>query len=328
MRRALLALSAVGSLLAGLVGLSLPANAAITEGLVVDLDVGVTSTPTTVSPPGSNVEYLVTVSNASSVGTEAEVTIDVANGSLADADERCEGTTCTVDVPANGSTAPIQLVVTTSGVVSDPEAPETWTTVAVEVQPVPVSVVDLNQDNNTASASTQETEKDGSGGSIAFLRDEESFRFKTHTLTVKEVYGTAEGIVAAMKDADGTGRTCGTALCAAEALNVAYTDGGEGGRFEGLVEIDVFFQESDPCRGLGSGSACWKLFYQNGPVAQEVPQCPTPLPGEEMKPASKNAGPCLKSVTKQGELFHQVIRMFTADPDILQQAKELAPVKG
>ena len=329
MRKALLAVLAAGSLLAGLVGMASPAQSA---ELIVDFGVDVVSNPTVVSPPGETVEYRITVTNYSPISSSAIVTDTTTNGSLVSAPAGCSapapGTvnptvTCNVTVAAGAS---VELDVTiatasTPGVTSNAATVEVQSTV---LNPV----LDLNQANNTDTADTTVNAADGTGGSSAFLQKNESLRFRGHLLTVLDVYGSSGGVSVRLADSVVTaGTQCGTTACNDEGLNVTYNDGernvdGSWQRSGGLVEIDVFFGSQDPCYGKGNPD-CFSLYYRVAPTdtAQPVASCVGGMPTE-------GAGPCIVRVYKEGELFHQVVRMFTNDPDLLEPIKSLKPTSS
>ena len=322
MRRVFLAITALGGLLAGLVGTATPADALA----VVDFGTTIVELPATISPAGESVKYTVTYTNsADSLATWAGTATDsTTGGSLL----RVDGDTTGCTVPAVGTANPtitcsVSLAPGTSrslGVViaSTLTAPSTVTnTSTIVANPDVLGIVpDTNQENNTATESTPVT--NDPNVSTGFLRVGDSMSYKRHTLTATAAYGSGNGVIPSMSDSVVLeGDMCGDVQCDDEGLHYDFTQGGDGEAYEGLVEIKVLFTTSSPCYGYGN-TGCTAIFWRKGPgdAEQIEPVC-------DSTPQDDTA-PCLVSIQKVGQQFQWTIRANTDDPDIIATVLEAA----
>ncbi|HEX7165915.1 MAG TPA: hypothetical protein VF230_02935 [Acidimicrobiales bacterium] len=315
MRRALFVVLAAGALLAGLVGIASPAGALGP----VDLGASVAATPTAVSPAGGLVHYTVTFVNDGLVPATATLTDATDNGTLADVNgvgpsDACAvpavGTsdptiTCTVTLAA-GASKTIEVVIATPTT-----APAQVTnTATAELAPRQLDLVDVNVANDQAVVTTAVTDPTPTTGASAFVPEGGTLSYKTHTLTVVDAYN--EGVVPTMADAIvAPGTMCGPNPCKTEGLHVEFD---EDERFAGLTEVDVNFSQDDPCFGLGNAT-CYSLWFRK--LSTDLPE-PLLACGQE-----EENDPCLLRAYKDGRGFHQVVKMETDDPDLMQTVKSL-----
>ncbi|HVM09742.1 MAG TPA: hypothetical protein VM345_14840 [Acidimicrobiales bacterium] len=316
MRKALTAVALLGALLAGLVSTSMPAGAAG----VVDLATTIESNPGTVSPAGALVRYVATFSNTSDslVTSDAQASVTTTGGgtfvSLSGDSAGCSVTSasnpevsCSFTL-APGASRTVNLVVQT------PTTPGSMTaTSSVNTTPNVLTVVpDVNQANNSAVVTTTVTNPT-TGSSSAFLREGETLQYKAHTMTVIATYGSANGVVATMRDSVvSPGTQCGDKACSPEGLFYDFDPRPE---YKGRVQIDVDFVGDDPCFGKGNPD-CYVLYYRL--TSTETPK---PVESCTVVPTTSPA-PCLRSVTKTGRGFIWRVEANTNDPDLL------SPISG
>ena len=309
MRRVLLSLLAAMSALTGIAALSsTPAGA---EGLV-DLSASSVSNPAAVSPPGALVFYTATFKNEGAVSVDGIFTNKTTGGTLfrsfsspgctsVAAGTSNPSTTCTATL-APGATKVIEVIVQTPLT-----APASVTNASTaRVNPGLVQVVDLVTTNNDSSVTTPV--QAATVGSAGFVTEGGSLAYKKHVLTVRDA---DLGIVAYLSDTTAPeAADCGGVPCKIG----LHADFDQNPRFAGIVEIDVNFGTTDPCRGLGND--CNALFFRKlaTDATKPVPACGTQLPNE----------PCLESRYRgANQEFHFVVVQGTDDPDLLAPVKNL-----
>lgn len=305
MRRVALSILAVAAALtSALAAVGSPAGAA---GLV-DLSASTVSSPTAVSPPGGLVISTATFRNEGALAIAGVFTTTSTGGTILDvlADDTCSAAGATVtcrDTLAAGATKVVELIVQTPLTAGS----TVTTTSSAAVDPGLVQVLDLFPANDTSTVVTAVQETTGVG-SAAFVPEGGTLGYKQHLLTVRQ----AElGVVAFLEDTPAvTSLDCGGQPCQ-EGLRVDFD---QDPRFAGLVDVDVNFGISDPCRGLGA-EKCRPLFYLK-------PDMAAPAPIGLCGVATQDV-PCLESTYKTGTEFHFVVVMTTDDPDLLTPIKSL-----
>jgi hypothetical protein len=311
MRRVALSILAVAAALSGILAAIGPSAGA--QGLI-DLSATSVSSPAAVSPPGGLVIYTATFRNEGALAIAGVFTNTTVGGTIlsVDADDTCGTTGNTVtcrDTLAAGASKVVELIVQTPLTAGS----TVTNTSTAAVDPGLVSVLDLYPENDTSTVVTAVQATTGVG-SAAFVPEGGTLAYKKHLLTVRE----AElGVVAFLQDTPTvTNLDCGGQPCQ-EGLRVDFD---QDPRFAGLVDVDVNFGISDPCRGLGA-EKCRPLFYFK-------PEMAAPAPIGLCGIASPDV-PCLESTYKDGNQFHFVVVMTTDDPDLLTPVKSLvSPTSG
>jgi len=309
MRRVALAAVALAMAFTGAVVTSTtPAGAAG----IVDLSASSASSPAAVSPPGALVFYTATFRNEGSVTVAGTFTNTTSGGAVLShtGDPACTRAgatiTCEASLPPSG-------VLTVQVIAQTPTTAGSTVTnsSSARVNPGPLQLVDLVPGNDDSTVTTPVQATTG-GGSAAFVQEGGSLSYKKHVLTVRD----AElGVVAYMTDTPAvTTLNCGGSPCQ-EGLRVDYD---QSPQFAGLVQVDVNFGTSEPCRGVGNTN-CRPLFFKkpDQPV-QPVPSCTT----------APEDVPCLESVSKINNEFHFIVVMDSTDPDLLSPVKSLTSVSG
>lgn len=310
MRRVALSILAVAAALtSALAAVGTPAGAA---GLI-DLSATTVSSPEAVSPPGALLISTATFRNEGALAVAGVFTTTTTGGTIVDllADDTCSAAGATVtcrDTLAAGATKVVELIVQTPLTAGS----AVTATSSAAVDPGLVQVLDLfpANDNSTVVTAVQETT---GVGSAAFVPEGGTLAYKQHLLTVRQ----AElGVVAFLEDTPAvTSLDCGGQPCR-EGLRVDFD---QDPRFAGLVDVDVNFGISDPCRGLGADK-CRPLFYLK-------PDMAAPAPIDLCGVATQHV-PCLESTYKTGTEFHFVVVMTTDDPDLLTPIKSLTSTNG
>jgi hypothetical protein len=310
MRRVALSILAVAAALTGALAAVGPSAGA--QGLV-DLSATSVSSPAAVSPPGGLVIFTTTFRNEGAVAVAGVFTNTTTGGTIleVDGDDTCStaGNTVTCrDTLAAGASKVVELIVQTPLTAGS----TVTNTSSAAIDPGLISVLDLYPENNTSTVVTAVQATTGVG-SAAFVPQGGTLAYKKHLLTVRQ----AElGVVAFLQDTPAvTSLDCGGEACQ-EGLRVDFD---QDPRFAGLVDVDVNFGLSDPCRGLGADK-CRPLFYFK-------PGMPAPAHIDLCGVASADV-PCLESTYKANNEFHFVVVMTTDDPDLLTPIKSLTSTTG
>jgi len=279
---------------------------------IADVGVAVTSDPGTVSPAGADVIYTVTITNSNAVPATVDLTDTTSGGTIVSAPSSCTGgltLTCNgVSVPAFGALN-LRVVVQTPT-----NAPSITNTATVKV-PAGLAL-DLNADNDTATATTQIT--GATTGSYAFVPQDGTLQWRKHLLTVRQA---KIGVLASLSDTDfSTPMYCGsTSTPCRSGLHADFTKGGDTDDFYGLMSIDVNFGQTDPCHGIGADK-CHPLYvYKPSPL--ETSRTAIRIPACE---STGTIRPCLESTYKSTRNeFHFVVVLDSNDPDLATTSSSL-----
>ena len=307
--------TAVSLVAASVATIAAPAGAAG----IVDLSAASSANPTSVSPPGANVIYTTTFGNEGLVAVDGLFENATTNGKLVTATSSIAGA-CAIPAAgtadpviscarnlAAGATLVVQVIIETPTT-----ALSTVTNVATaRVNPALVQAIDLYPANDTSTVATPVKDSTGVAGTgaAAFVPEGGTLRFRAHVLTVREA---DLGVVAYMDDVDAPqAADCGGVACQIG----LHVDFDQDPRFFGLVNVNVNFGPSDPCRGLGTGK-CHPLYFRKGPLEPTAPVLSCGTQGAN--------DPCLERIYKDGVDFHFVVVMETNDPDLLSPVKSLA----
>jgi hypothetical protein len=310
MRRVALSILAVAAALTG--ALTAVGPSAGAAGLI-DLSATSVSSPAAVSPPGGLVIYTATFRNEGAVAVAGVFSNTTDGGTIleVDADTTCSASGLTVvcrDTLDPGAVKIVEVVVQTPLTAGS----TVTNTSSAAVDPSLIQVLDVFPANDTSTVVTTVQASTGVG-SAAFVPEGGTLSYKKHKLTVRE----AElGVVAFLQDTPAViALDCGGQPCR-EGLRVDFD---QDPRFAGVVDVDVNFGISDPCRGLGA-EKCRPLYFFK-------PGMPRPAPIDLCGVAAADV-PCLESTYKAGNEFHFVVVMTTDDPDLLTPIKSLGSVSG
>lgn len=306
MRRVLLALLSATVLAGAAVVLpGLPASGEVIGSY--DASVEVSDALGEIAPAGSYGLYDVTVTLEGPAPGDVRLTTSATGGTVDHTYSECIGAngSCTVSLsPSLGAPDSETFRI---AVRSDSDATAVTFTATVDLQESNTVGVDVNDSNDSASATTP-VDQDNVNNSAAFVPEGDSVTFEangqTHVLTVTKAEGEGGGAIVRMSD-PGT-MTCGDQLC--NGVHIEFDQGDDGEAYEGETEIDST-GDHDPCRGLGSGSECTEIYWRklSTDTLVKLPACGSEGADE----------PCLQQKYKtDGGQIHYVTEMDTTDPDI------------
>jgi uncharacterized repeat protein (TIGR01451 family) len=273
---------------------------------VADLAVTATGSPNEVSPVGGGLLHFVTARNDGPSTTDITLLIDTTGGGALNLGSSVIPSGCTA--PANGTIDP-SITCTFTGAESGDSflvrvALKTSTTPGTQSTTasvsVPENVTDPAGGNNTVTLNTSVL--NNPNGSFAFVPTGGTLGFGLSTLTASNA---PNGVIALLAPAAANGAMSGTVPCD----NGLLVDFDPNPDFQGTVTLLLDFGRGNPCRGLGNGSECWKLYMRKLGVVFQVPLCKD----------APDADVCIEQVRKRSDApnIQWVVRLDSTDPEFL-----------
>jgi hypothetical protein len=278
---------------------------------VADLSVTAVSAPATVSPPGGIAVHRVTITNNGPSAAPANAQVTTTGGAAFVAASSQLPSGCSA--PANGTINPVVnctfsvLFPASSGdrhelkvaLRTPSEVGSVGSTSTVAIPPGQITIVDDNQANNSATISTPVVAS--TSGSAALVQQGESLGFLSHLFSVRS---STNGVIAYLNSVPaGTDPTeCGGVPCGAGLLLDFEPDP----YYSGSGAIEIQFDSTDPCRGLGAPAACADLYMRKNGATTKLASCALPT-----------SILCIESLTKVGRDFRWTVRVDSNDPEFI-----------
>lgn len=299
----------IGLLAAMSVSLALPSAGAAS---IADLAVTATGTPASVSPPGGIVLYRISVANHGPSAAPADlVNVSTGGGSFVAGSSQlpaacaapADGTTNPTIVCRFDALLPAPLAGSSTQIAVALRTPSTEGSVTnsstVSVPPSQPDIVDDNASNDVATVTTPVLSS--TDGSAALVQEGETLAYRKHLLRVRD---SENGVIAYLSSvpAGTTAGECGGDLCGAGVL----LDFDPDPYYQGSGVLEVQFDATEPCRGLGAPAACGRLFVRKNGTTRELHNCV--LPAELL---------CIEQRVKVGADFRWTVRVDSTDPEFI-----------